>query len=84
MNLVCTGCPQKKCDLRILTLCNDLGCQCLMHLGKKYRSGIFMISSFHGIFYLYSTPFHSLAVVPQRTSLLTTPAVIFYLNSDVA
>ena len=38
-----------------------------------------MISAFHGIFSFYSTPFHSLAVVPQRTSLLTTSTVIFYL-----
>ena len=29
-----------------------------------------MISAFYGIFCFYSTPFHSLAVVPQRTSLL--------------
>ena len=74
----------KKWDLRLLTLCNDLCSQYLMHIGNKYRYEIFMISAFHGIFYFYSTPFRSLAIVPQRTSLLTTPAVKFYLYSNVA
>ena len=79
----CTGCPKKKRDLRILTLHNDLCSQYFIHVANKYRSGIFMILAFHGIFHFYSTPFRSLAVVPQRTSLLTSPAVIFYLYSNV-
>ena len=61
----------------VLTLCNDLCSQYLRHIGNKYISEIFMISAFHGIFYFHSTPFRSLAVVSQRTSLLTKPAVIF-------
>ena len=30
---------QKKCDLQILVLCNNLCSQYLMHIGNKYRSG---------------------------------------------
>ena len=76
------GVPKKR-DLRILILRNDLCSQYFIHVANKYRSGIFMILAFHGIFHFYSTPFRSLAVVPQRTSLLTSPAVIFYLYSNV-
>jgi len=58
--------------------------QYLWHIENKYISEIFMISAFHGIFYFYSTPFRSLAVVSQRTSLLTKPAVIFLVYLNVA
>ena len=42
------------------------------------------LSFSHAIFSFYSTPFHSLAVVPQRTSLLTTPTVVLLLYLNVA
>ena len=60
-------------------MCNDLCSQYLTNIGNKYRSGILMISAFHGIFSFYFTPFHLLAVVPQRTSILTTSTPNFYL-----